>query len=438
MNIIKRVIINGFWSDRRVQIDFKEDVNFFYGSNGSGKTTILNIIASILSCDYLALCKLPFSDAEIQFHPRNQKEISIINVTKNQESGFLTSIDDSNIKIDYVITQKLPEDKIDFSLTNRRPRISSSDFFKKYNNQHQGRNYISQFIADSIWLTVSRSSYSGDREIDESSKEKFNPIDQKISQVTTELAKYFSSLDSASNTEWKKLQAEIFLSLIQTNSNLQIEEKLSKINLSQENQHIDNVLKKAGLEKREYSTKTKSFYSKLKPTIENFTKDGILSIEDFSLMLNAVKLNSIATSWAELQEKQKKIYEKKDLFKETINNLFSGKSIEIIETNEIQLRSSSGKDLSIYDLSSGEKQLLIILGQALTKQSSEWIYIADEPELSLHIDWQENLVKNILAISPNVQIVFATHSPDIVDSYSKNAIDVQKSIKKVKNVSNQE
>jgi energy-coupling factor transporter ATP-binding protein EcfA2 len=101
------------------------------------------------------------------------------------------------------------------------------------------------------------------------------------------------------------------------------------------------------------------------------------------------------------------------------------KYLEINEKNELVAITLSGKRLSLKELSSGEKQLLIILGAALLQEENPWIYIADEPELSLHIQWQEQLITNIRSINPKAQILFATHSPDIVSIYGERVLDME-------------
>ncbi|MFQ2515535.1 AAA family ATPase [Aeromonas caviae] len=53
------------------------------------------------------------------------------------------------------------------------------------------------------------------------------------------------------------------------------------------------------------------------------------------------------------------------------------------------------------------------------------IYIADEPEISLHITWQEYLTDTILELNPNAQIIFATHSPDVVGPYQDKTINME-------------
>jgi recombinational DNA repair ATPase RecF len=53
MNTIDTVTIVNFWGDKQVVIKFRDDVNFLIGVNGSGKTTIINLVAATLKADLL-------------------------------------------------------------------------------------------------------------------------------------------------------------------------------------------------------------------------------------------------------------------------------------------------------------------------------------------------------------------------------------------------
>ena len=101
------------------------------------------------------------------------------------------------------------------------------------------------------------------------------------------------------------------------------------------------------------------------------------------------------------------------------------KEFHIDDRNELKVVTQSGKNLPLRLLSSGEKQLIIVLGEALLQQQKACIYIADEPELSLHVKWQESLVENLLALNENAQIVFATHSPDVVSVFGDKVFDME-------------
>jgi energy-coupling factor transporter ATP-binding protein EcfA2 len=101
-------------------------------------------------------------------------------------------------------------------------------------------------------------------------------------------------------------------------------------------------------------------------------------------------------------------------FLEIIDSLFADTNKKVDrESNELMLL--SGKDkLTPYQLSSGEKQILVILMTVLIQDNKPSILFMDEPEVSLHIDWQRKLIQYIKELNPNVQIILATHSPGII------------------------
>ena len=102
------------------------------------------------------------------------------------------------------------------------------------------------------------------------------------------------------------------------------------------------------------------------------------------------------------------------LFLEIIDNLFkkTGKSIDR-DKNEISFLLNK-KEINVCQLSSGEKQLIIILLTVLLQDNKNSILFMDEPEISLHIDWQKYLLEYMVKLNPNVQIITATHSPGLV------------------------
>jgi predicted ATPase len=75
-------------------------------------------------------------------------------------------------------------------------------------------------------------------------------------------------------------------------------------------------------------------------------------------------------------------------------------------------------------LSSGEKQILILLTQALLSERSPVVYVADEPELSLHVSWQEKLLGALTKLAGRCQFIVATHSPDIAAGFGSKIIDL--------------
>ena len=101
-------------------------------------------------------------------------------------------------------------------------------------------------------------------------------------------------------------------------------------------------------------------------------------------------------------------------FQDFVDKLFADTGKKLVRTeNEIRF-SQFGEVLVPYQLSSGEKQMLIILLTVLVEDQQNYVLFMDEPEISLHVEWQNQLIDLIIELNPNVQIILATHSPAVV------------------------
>ena len=106
--------------------------------------------------------------------------------------------------------------------------------------------------------------------------------------------------------------------------------------------------------------------------------------------------------------------EQKTRFQDIVDELFAETGKKIVRTeNEIRF-SQIGETLVPYQLSSGEKQMLAILLTVLVEDMQHYVLFMDEPEVSLHIEWQKRLIELILEMNPNVQIILTTHSPAVI------------------------
>ena len=105
---------------------------------------------------------------------------------------------------------------------------------------------------------------------------------------------------------------------------------------------------------------------------------------------------------------------KKTRFQDIVDDLFEETGKKIVRTeNEIRF-SQIGETLLPYQLSSGEKQMLAILLTVLIEDDQPYVLFMDEPEVSLHIEWQKRLIDLCLELNPNVQIILTTHSPAVI------------------------
>ena len=114
-------------------------------------------------------------------------------------------------------------------------------------------------------------------------------------------------------------------------------------------------------------------------------------------------------------EDMRRIYAQNNLFIEIVNHAFANTQ-KVVDTEQSKLQFKLEGE--IFDnnkkLSSGEKQFLIVMLTVLLQRKEESILIMDEPEISMHIDWQRELLNNLKKLNPNCQIILATHSPGVI------------------------
>ena len=68
------------------------------------------------------------------------------------------------------------------------------------------------------------------------------------------------------------------------------------------------------------------------------------------------------------------------------------------------------------------KQMLVILLQVLLTENKFCLLLMDEPEISLHVQWQNQLIDNLRKLNSNMQIIISTHSPAIVSKGWKDKV----------------
>lgn len=101
-------------------------------------------------------------------------------------------------------------------------------------------------------------------------------------------------------------------------------------------------------------------------------------------------------------------------FQDLIDDLFSYTSKKIDRKSNDIVFYQDGERLSPYKLSSGEKQMLVILLTVLVRDGDRCVLFMDEPEASLHIEWQQKLIGMIRELNPHVQLILTTHSPAVI------------------------
>ncbi len=421
MNFIENVKIEGFWREKTVNLSFGKSENFLIGVNGSGKTTIINLIAAAIEADFYTLDRIEFNKITVGLAAFDDNKKSRIVVTKEENDktpyqNILFQIYSGNKKSFEIFLDDLEEDRLYRHRSYERQirfRNQALPVHKK-DLRHKLRE-----LFNTSWLSIHRTNL---RLYDDKGHE--SRVDQKLSEFLLEFTKYLNELNRKSREETDKFQKYIFLSLLSTEPEQKLFQTLRGINLEKEKQSLSQIYSLFKLEPREYHSKLDKYFKEFSKALVN---DSI-SVGDAEYLLGMRRIHSVIEEWQILLNKQDSINDSRNSFMDIINELLQYKELEITERNELVVLTESGKRFHPKFLSSGEKQLLIIFGETLLQRLEPHIFIADEPELSLHIEWQEKLVESLKMLNPKSQMIFATHSPDIVGVYQDSVIKVENCI----------
>lgn len=110
------------------------------------------------------------------------------------------------------------------------------------------------------------------------------------------------------------------------------------------------------------------------------------------------------------------IIDKLELYEQIVNEKLTFKKMVLSRTDGIVVKTDEGVPLSLSDLSSGEQEILVLFYK-LIFESDVNLLLIDEPEISLHIAWQKELMedlKSVVNLKRNIQVIIATHSPQII------------------------
>lgn len=246
----------------------------------------------------------------------------------------------------------------------------------------------------------------------------------------------YKRLKAIQDTYFKSIQKELISSSFNflefdvndLPSNLNLREKYVILEKQSE---IEESLKKIGFLDAELSSKLKLFFEKIKVLFEqnNKNEDRGMTIEWLLNKSQVDKLFNILKIIDEYNLKADKTFEPINKFLNIINSFFKDtqKKLFIDEVGRLFVSKPSGRNLTVDELSSGERQLVILFANVIlnkyknSKLSSE-ILIIDEPEISLHIRWQEKFIDSLFEASNNTQFIIATHSPDIIGEHKFNSV----------------
>jgi len=419
--MIKSISVSKLFGRFDYNINTKDDgVTIITGPNGFGKSTILKIINALSNGNILYFLQLDFLSIIIEFD-NNEK----INIKK--QDNFISF---KNIKID--LSKMISENEICEDYFRFSPYISR--YSKNiYIDRRNGNRILEDELAQYIFFD------------DDSSLELFRGINKsnqfKLRELFCDIKNWSGEVRLISEQrllkkENKRRDEEQVIEVIS-----ELPEKLkAEINtVYSEYSKVANTLD-GSYPKRLFSAKDGikdqlEFSQKLEEINEKFNKLNEYKLVDMALIENTsldTKFSEALKIYFDDFSQKYAVFEglikKMDLFTQIINERLTFKKIVISRQFgfEIVDEDNPNRKLKLSQLSSGEKQEIVLFYDLIFNTKSELLLLIDEPEISLHITWQKRFMDDLLKVvqDNDLQIIVATHSPQIISNHWDIQIDL--------------
>lgn len=390
-----------------------EGITILTGPNGYGKSTILKCIEALSQGDIYFFSELDFKEINFYFDNLESETISIIK-TKNElfinknRIPLKKLAEENRFKNKHYII-RIDEDKW---LDRRNGEIFDKDFlikemiYNKYENQitffDEDLSFKFSDISKKLKESTGKIYYIKEQRLIQRKVDKNEP---KVINVIEELPKKLKNLISEISNDYSTVANELDSSY--PNRLFSMDKGISEIEYKNQMEEMTNKFEK--LNKYDISALKTSANVIFKAEHNKALK---IYFDDFNIKY--------------------KVYEdfirKLDIFTNIVNGRLSYKQIKISREYGIIVtdNENSNKTLKLSQLSSGEKQVIVLFYELIFEVPNNLILLIDEPEISLHITWQKKFMDDLLQIVDykGIKVIVATHSPQIINNHWDRQIDL--------------
>ena len=370
--------------DYSIPLDNEENLTIITGPNGYGKTMMLNIVNNLFLQNMNFFKNIVFETITLTFE--NSFELFI---TKEKKDAIKVCVGKEG-DFRCVSTEKVLNSAENFFLSETKPSLKNVEAKEKsivFSNFLERFDFFSDIEVHLIkeqrlekLKTIYKNHYPGDQ--------------VQLVKVIHEYANELVEVMTAAQNLYVKISQELDSTfpkrLLNEKENLkedQFNERFQNLKEKQDKLNKYNILG-SELEVPEYNAKDAK-------VLFVYLKDSENKVSAFDDLIK-----------------------KLDAFTSILNDRrFAFKTIKIDKENGFQFQTESGIQLELSDLSSGEQHEVVLLFELIFRVKPGSLVLIDEPELSLHVTWQREFLRDMLEIMSfqKMQVIIATHSPQIIN-----------------------
>ena len=211
-----------------------------------------------------------------------------------------------------------------------------------------------------------------------------------MEDVKRRINELLDKMGKDANNSYIEMNGSVISDLLKSSSITELTQNIPQI----DRHKVEVVIKRIGEERIENIDKLKEFVSGKTDTPN----------EEF--------LRFYLDKLAQIYDSQKAIDDKLTRFAKVCTKYLSGKKVVYDETMlSLEVFDTDGEKIDFDDLSSGEKQIVSIFSKVYLDVTTSCIFVIDEPEISLSIEWQKEFLIDVYNSGKVGLLIATTHSP---------------------------
>jgi energy-coupling factor transporter ATP-binding protein EcfA2 len=435
--------LNGYIN---VAADFLPDLTFLYGINGCGKTTVVRSIHALLTLNYPVLGETQYSSLELKLE-QDGKRVTIR--ASGTDQAIVISVTGSRERL--AISRFVPDPDLPvWSVDDAR-----RDWYTAQANMASGHSVVKiiEALPSPMYLGLERRTVGPVRRVvrpaaRESRQSVFsNSLQASLNEASNHAARAFRNAYVAESKLKDELKDDLVLMTFKydadaPSSGFLLIPKKDEIQRSlAAHEKIIEALSRIGLTGTSIESSVRGFFEHLSAIMADLPAPTRgkgppeLAAKDINRLLR-YQFNKLlfdrATEMLKRIEKfssdVRATFASIESYRELMNDfLKSSKKVMIVDLSGLSVSIEGVGQRPVNALSSGEQQLIVLFSQLWFNPSVQQsnVLMIDEPEVSLHIEWQEMFVDALLRAGPKLQLILATHSPSIILDRDDKAIELK-------------
>jgi len=441
---IESIRLVGVFGHQQLLADFKPGLNLVHGKNGTGKTTLLHVLANLLECDLFRFCNISFERLIVRLH--DGTEIVLQQQRGLEQRGGLeqrAGIAPTKIRVflggsdlgEIVPTGAPLPDSISSAFAKLFPArpvylpafrsileaADEREQFFEYRETEASRREFREIKESEERYVKDRRHRPAGRILENpgatASKTvlsrrwfgSFVPIVRypSVADVSRQLRDELEGAYVSVNRTNQQTFSTVFSEVLRV-----FEKRVPQVGggvgslLDRVQTHLQALVSKES-KSAEGSEQIAPLFDRAETTVSDEEESirAILQIYDSALSARAAR--------------EKEVYKSLHLLENSFNRFIGPKALQIFPPGARRrlaptVAFPNGYRAKLEALSSGERQVLTMLFCATHMSPADGIMLIDEPEISLHVDWQRIILDEIMLQAGDRQVIVCTHSPEVV------------------------